>query len=127
MSAQRCPDGSGEGRAGLTVRVAPAPGHVVVSVTGEIDTGMQQAFRDALMGEVEELARGRLVVDLSGVGFMAAAGVHVLLMVSELLAADGGSLVVAGAQPVVARVLSLTGVDQVIPVAKGIEQALTFS
>jgi len=115
---------AGESGNGLGIRVVPGPGHVVVSVTGDIDTTTEQAFRDVLMGEAAKPARRRVVVDLAGVGFMASAGLHALLTVNERVRAAGGSLIVAGAQPVVARVLSLTGVDQEIPVADDVGEAL---
>jgi anti-sigma B factor antagonist len=113
-----------EGGMGLGVEVAPGLGHVVVSVTGDIDMTTEQAFRDVLMGEATKPARRRVVVDLAGVGFMASAGLHALLTVNERVRAAGGSLIVARAQPVVARVLSLTGVDEEIPVVGDVGEAL---
>jgi anti-anti-sigma factor len=55
---------------------------------------------------------------------MASAGLHALLAVNERVRAAGGSLIVACVQPVVARVLSLTRVDQEIPVAGDVGEAL---
>jgi len=84
----------------------------------------ERAFRDVLGSEATKPARRVVVVDLAGVGFMASAGLHVLLGVSQLVKAAGGSLIVACAQPVVARVLSLTGVDEEIPVVDDVGEAL---
>ena len=123
-NAQSAMGAAGESGTGLGVRVVPGPGHVVVSVTGDIDTTTEQAFRDVLMDEATKPARRRVVVDLAGVGFMASAGLHALLAVNERVRAAGGSLIVACAQPVVARVLSLTGVDQEIPVVGDVGEAL---
>ena len=67
-----------------------------------------------------------MVADLAGVGFMASQGLRVLLAVNQRLEAAGGSLVVACVQPVVARMLSLTGLDEVIPVAGGVAEALAL-
>lgn len=114
----------GESGTGLDVRVVPGPGHVVVSVTGDIDMTTGQAFRDVLMDEATKPSRRRVVVDLAGIGFMASAGLHVLLTVNERVRAAGGSLIVACPQPVVARVLSLTGVDEEIPVVGEVGEAL---
>jgi anti-sigma B factor antagonist len=123
-NAQWSMGAAGESGNGLGVRVVPGPGHVVVSVTGDIDMTTEQAFRDVLMGEATKPARRRVVVDLAGVGFMASAGLHALLAVNEMVRAAGGSLIVACVQPVVARVLSLTRVDQEIPVAGDVGEAL---
>jgi anti-sigma B factor antagonist len=124
MNAQWSMDVPDESGAGLDVRVVAGPGHVVVSVTGDIDMTTEQAFRDVLMGEATKPARRRVVVDLAGVGFMASAGLHALITVNERVKAAGVSLIVARAQPVVARVLSLTGVDEEIPVVGDVGEAL---
>ncbi len=124
MNAQWSMGAPGESGTGLGVRVAPGPGYVVVSVTGDIDMTAEQAFRDVLMGEATKPARRRVVVDLAGVGFMASAGLHALLTVNERAKAAGVSLIVASAQPIVARVLSLTGVDEEIPVVGDVGEAL---
>lgn len=109
---------------GLGVQIASGLGHVVVSVAGDIDMTTERAFRDVLMDEATKPARRRVVVDLAGVGFMASAGLHALLTVNERVRAAGGSLIVACPQPVVARVLSLTGVDEEIPVVGDVGEAL---
>jgi anti-anti-sigma factor len=96
-----------------------------VSVSGDIDLTTEQAFRDALTGAAANPA-GRLVVDLAGVGFFASAALQALLEMNRQVKVAGGSLVVAAAQPVVARVLSLTGLDKVIPVVAGVEEALAL-
>ncbi len=125
MNAQPSMGIPDDGGVGLNVRVVAGPGHVVVSVTGDIDMTTEQAFRDALMREVAKPAR-RVVADLAGVVFMASQGLRVLLAVNQRLEAAGGSLVVACVQPVVARMLSLTGLDEVIPVAGGVAEALAL-
>lgn len=123
-NAQRSLGAPHEGGPGLGVQIASGLRHVVVSVTGDIDVTTGQAFRDVLMDEATKPSRRRVVVDLAGVGFMASAGLHVLLTVNERVRAAGGSLIVACPQPVVARVLSLTGVDEEIPVVGEVGEAL---
>lgn len=123
MNTQWPEAASGEGEQGLGVRVAPGPGHVVVAVTGDLDMTTELAFREALLAEAARPAR-RVVADLTGVGFMALAGLHVLLAANQRVKAAGGSLILAGAPPVVARVLSLSGTDEVIPMAADVKEAL---
>lgn len=126
MNAQPSTGTPGDDGVGLNVRVVPGPGHVVMSISGDIDMTTEQAFRNALMREVAKPTQWRVVVDLAEVGYMASAGLHVLLAVNRQVKAAGGSMVVACAQPIVARVLSLTGVDEVIPVADGVQEALAL-
>jgi anti-sigma B factor antagonist len=95
----------------------------VVSVTGDVDMHSQARLRDVLTEAVTAPVQ-RVVLDLSGVEFMASAGVHVLLDVAGQLETAGGTLVVAGACSMVARVLSLTRADELVPVAATVDDAL---
>jgi anti-sigma B factor antagonist len=106
----------------LTISVSPEPGYVVVSVAGEIDMATAAQFREQLASVISGGAR-RVVVDLARVTFMASAGVAVLAGTHRVLAAQGGSLVLASPSPAAGRVLSLAGVDQVIPVTGSVADA----
>jgi anti-sigma B factor antagonist len=107
----------------LSVSISEGPGYVVISVAGEIDAGTQCALRDAL---TSVLARGirRVVVDLAGVAFLASSGIGVLMGARRVLAAKGGSLVLAAPRGEVAQILSLTGMGEVIPVAASVADAI---
>ena len=107
----------------LSYSISQGPGYAVVSVAGEIDVGTECKFRDAL---TSALARGalRVVVDLAGVTFMGSAGIGVLMGARRVLAAGGGSLVLASPRGEVAQILSLTGVAEVIPVAVSVVDAV---
>lgn len=108
----------------LSFLVADGLDHVVVSVTGEIDGGTEREFRDGLVSVLSQGAL-RLVVDLAAVPFMASAGVAVLMGLHRALTVRGGSVVLAAPRPVVARVLSLTGADEVISVYPDVGDAVT--
>ena|ERR1700742_2674196 len=107
----------------LSFSVTDGPGPVVVTVTGEIDTGTEQEFRDGL---TSVLSQGplQLVLDLASVSFMASGGVAVLIGLQHALAVRGGSIVLAAPRPMVARMLSLTGADQLIRVYAGVDEAV---
>jgi anti-sigma B factor antagonist len=108
----------------LTFQVREGPGYAVVAVAGEIDAGTESRFRDAL---TSVLSRGvlRLVVDLSGVPFMASAGIGVLMGVRRVLMDSDGQLALASPHGEVAQVLKLTGVSEVIPVAPSVPAAVS--
>jgi anti-sigma B factor antagonist len=110
----------------LTVRVKTGPAHVLVTLAGNCDHSTGLEFRDGLATEVARGAQ-RLIVDLSEVGFMDSEAVHVLLDLKAVLTEWGGSLVLVNPQPIVARVLSLMGADEVIPVADTVAEALTLN
>jgi anti-sigma B factor antagonist len=107
----------------LSYSILQGPGYAVVSVAGEIDAGTECKFRDAL---TSGLAHGalRIVVDLAGVTFLGSTGIGVLMGTRRVLAAEGGSLVLAAPHGDVAQVLSLTGVGEVIPVTATVVDAV---
>jgi anti-anti-sigma factor len=110
----------------LAVSAAVGLRHVVVAVAGELDAMTVQQFRDELMRQVPA-ARRRMVVDLSRLQFMDTSAIHVLVSVNNRVMAGGGLLVLAGAQPVVARVLALAGADEVMPVVGTVADALALT
>ncbi len=83
----------------------------------------ENQLRDELI-RLSEAKPRQLVLDFSGVEFMASAGVHVLLEMAARLEAVGGSLVLARVHPMVARVMSLTGADELVPVLPTVAEAL---
>lgn len=119
-------DGS-SGPTPFTVQVVPwadaDPDQAVVVVAGDVDMHTEGLLRDELAPLSEPSGR-RLVLDLSGVEFMASAGVAVLLEVSAQLDEAGGSLTLACVHPMVARVLSLTAADELVPLLPTIDEAL---
>ena len=98
--------------------------HTLVTLTGECDLSTGRQLRDVLTSEVSQGAE-RLIVDLSALAFMDSTGMQVLLSARSLLAVRGGSLVLVAPQPVVARILELTGASQLIPVYDSLEDAQT--
>lgn len=110
----------------LSITAAVGVGNVVLAVTGEVDAVTVPPFRDALMQQAPAVGR-RVVVDLSGLRLMDTAAIHVLVSVNNRVMAGGGLLVLAAAQPAVARVLSLAGADKVMPVVGSVAAALALA
>ena len=98
--------------------------HTLVTLDGECDLNTGRQLRDVLTSEVSRGAQ-RLIVDLSALAFMDSTGMQVLLSIRAVLAVRDGTLVLVAPQPVVARILELTGADQIIPVYGSLEDAQT--
>ena len=73
---------------------------------------------EALTAQLASGAR-HLTVDLSGLRFADSAVIRELVMADRTLKHRGGGLDLANPQPVVARALSLLGVDQMIEIRDG--------
>ncbi len=66
----------------------------------------------------------RMLVDLSGVDFLASMGIRLLLTVGKAVVRRRGRIVLCAAQPVVREVLVTTGIDKMFPMAERREAAL---
>lgn len=86
---------------------------VTLTVIGEIDL----ATVEEVSSRLTRLANGaggdaeRIVVDLSGVGFMGASGLSALVTAEQALRRRGSTLRVRAPQRVVAHLFELTGLD----------------
>src|SRR5690349_7030861 len=80
----------------------------VLRLQGELDASNRDRLHCAISGALESHPP-LLVVDLSGLDFADCAGLSVLVWAHKRLAGCGHRLVLTGAQPVVARLLHLTG------------------
>jgi RNA polymerase sigma-B factor len=82
---------------------------LVISVRGEIDHDNADLARTAVHQAVSVAAHDRLLIDLSGVPLLAAAGAAVLHDAARLATVAGRPFEIIGAQPSVAHVLKVTG------------------
>jgi anti-anti-sigma factor len=110
----------------LVVSSATGLRHLVVAAAGDLDAVTVPQFRDELMRQIPDAGR-RVVVDLSGLRLMDTSAIHMLVRLNNRVMAEGGLLVLAGAQPAVDRVLSLAGADEVMPVVGSVAEALTLA
>lgn len=100
---------------GLEVRIVDAPPHTTVCLTGEVDmvTAGQLA---ATLARLLEEGRRSVEVDLSGVGFMAAAGLAVLVDADRRYRHRSARLLLTRPTPACARLFALTGLDATLTI-----------
>ena len=103
----------------------PGPDDVyVVRVAGEVDMSHEEELRDELRAAGAGEAKG-IVVDLTECEFIDSSGVRALLLSREEQGADQGPerLAVAASSDQILRILSVMGIDQVIPIQPTVEEA----
>jgi anti-anti-sigma factor len=116
--------GSPEAREPRLARVdGPGEGIVVLDLAGELDLAVGPRFRELVQAAVED-APTLVVVDLEEVGFMDSTMLRELLRAHREVGEAGGSMIVAGAQSSVQRLLELTGTADVFAVAASRDEAL---
>jgi len=108
----------------LLLDVELIEGVVVLRARGEIDVLTAQSFEDALDDAVSRLDRSVLIADLSGVTFLASAGLAVLVRCSDDTP-DGSRFIVVAHGPTTVRPLELTGLTDVLEVHPSVEAALS--
>ncbi len=103
----------------------PGPNDVyVVRIAGEVDMSHEKQLRAELHGAVEAGTKG-IVVDLTECEFIDSSGIRALLLSRQEKRPDGGpeTLAVAASSDQILRILSVMGLDQVIPVRPTVEEA----
>ncbi len=63
-------------------------------------------------------SRRHVVVDLSGVEFMASLGLRSIVLSGKSIMSKGGKVVLLSPQPAVEEVITTSGIDELIPIYK---------
>ena len=97
---------------------------VVVRVVGEVDMAREDDVRTELRRAVEQEPSG-IVVDLTECEFIDSSGVRALLLSREAQGDEGnpGGLAVAASSDQILRILSVMGLDKVIPIHPTVDEA----
>lgn len=109
-------DGDGAVRPGsLTASVAAGESGPVIVLAGEADLNSAGHLAELISAQVARGTR-QLTVDVSGLRFADSATVRTLALAAKTLRQRGGSVVLLDPQQPVARILALTGADQVFTI-----------
>jgi anti-sigma B factor antagonist len=110
------PDGNGPACQGmLTVRVVAGESGPVIVLSGEADLTTVDQLSDVITAQLADGTR-QLIIDVSGLRFADSATIRTLTLAARTLRDAGGSLVLLCPQRTVARVLALTGVEQLFTI-----------
>jgi anti-anti-sigma factor len=91
----------------------------VVTLVGELDLATADRLRTRLLTVVRsDPAPSRLVLDVSGLHFVDAAGIAVLLTAQRALAAGGGKVVLRSPSRLVTRVVKVLQLQHLLPVER---------
>ncbi|WP_165968959.1 STAS domain-containing protein [Actinomadura sp. KC06] len=99
------------------------PGATLVSVEGELDGSAVEEF-DAYITRVRQGPGDHLVVDLSEVTTLDRTAMHAIMRTHSHAVQHGGSVRLAGLQPLVRQVIRQTKLDERIPVHRDATAAL---
>ena len=88
----------------------------LLRLEGELDVCSTDYLRQAISDALDRAPK-TLVADLSALGFADCAGLSVLVWAHDILARQGRELIITGCQPIVRRLLSLTGFNMYLHVS----------
>ncbi|MFJ8884509.1 STAS domain-containing protein [Streptomyces sp. NPDC102402] len=99
----------------LTITVRDAATGPVLKISGDLDHETAPELREAMDGLT--VATGRLLVlDLAGLDFCDSSGISALLTARNLAGEQGGTIALAAVPSHTARILRITGLDQVLTI-----------
>lgn len=117
-------DATGEdGAVDLALDTLTADGTTVVVVGGELDAVTAPQLR-AYLGPLVKRTAARVVLDLSDVTFLDSTGLGALIEARSTVAADGGAFALVVTASRVAKVLTITGLDEALSMRDTREAAL---
>ena len=97
-------------------------GYALIAVAGDLD--LATAPELAALGEqVVTAGAANVVVDANELAFCDSSGLRVLVQIANDLHPGGGKLVIAGAKPIVLRVLEITGLTDTVVLADSVPEA----
>ena len=96
-----------------------------IGLTGKLDIAGAEAIDVKFTAAVTH--NTRVAVDLSAVDYIASMGIRILVMAGKAAARRGGKLVLFGASEQVAKVLSVAGVTEIIPLVRDWDEAVAVA
>ena len=99
---------------------------LVLSPAGRLDHAAAEGFTGALLGHLETCRAGQdlVVLDLSGVPYIASVGLRALMLASKQAKTQGGTLVLAALSPVVQEIFEISRFTLIFPLFPSVRDAL---
>jgi anti-anti-sigma factor len=98
-------------------------GILILTLTGRMDVqgvaDIDLEFASAIAGQ-----SGPVVVDMSGIGYIASVGIKAFLVQAKLLKAQGRQIVLAQPNEAVKAVLATIGIERILPIIDSMDAAI---
>ncbi|HSB72876.1 MAG TPA: STAS domain-containing protein [Candidatus Methylomirabilis sp.] len=110
----------------MEIAVTRLENALVLSPAGRLDHAAAEGFMTALQAHLGTCRAGQdlLVLDLSGVPYIASVGLRALMVASKQAKAQGGTLVIAALQPVVSEIFEITRFTRLFAIYASVRDAL---
>ncbi|SMH53664.1 STAS domain-containing protein [Mesorhizobium australicum] len=92
------------------------PDHILMQVVGRLDTVHAKSFETYISETIRDSATA-IVIDMSGVDYVASSGLRSLLIAAKQVKAVGRDLSLSGLQPSVREVFDISGFSTIFRIA----------
>jgi anti-anti-sigma factor len=99
-------------------------GFAVVTVSGRLALGGETEKFNAAVNTLLQKAQKKFILDISGLDYVDSSGVGMLVSCLTNVKKAGGELRLVGANPRIKRILSMTGVDNLMPMFSTLNEAI---
>lgn len=104
------------------IQLKNVDGVVALKLEGRLDLAGVAQVEEQFKEQTALAVRG-LLLDCTGLSFLASLGMRMLMQAAKSMQGRGGKVVLAGPQEEVENALRMSGLDQVMPIAESIEAA----
>ena len=101
----------------------PKAGVQQINLDGRLDVAGTQSVESEFNAAVSK--GSNVVVDLAKVPFIASLGIRLLVSGAQTLSKKGGKMVLMNPDELTRKILKTTGIDQLVPVCNGLDEALS--
>lgn len=109
----------------MEIAARPAPGGVILDISGDIDLANSPALRKQLLGEIRDKRTPKVFLNLSRVRYMDSSGIATLVEGLKAARELGTKLALYGLSPAVREVLELSRLQKIFEIHSNEEQALS--
>jgi anti-sigma B factor antagonist len=106
----------------MTIEIKKAGSATIAVITGDIDSKTAPQAQAQLLSVIESTVR--LVMDMSGVGFMSSAGLRMMLLMYRQATSKEGKIALVGLSDEIKDTMSMTGFLNFFVVADTLDEGL---
>lgn len=97
---------------------------LVVRIYGELDHHVAAGIRESVDRELQRTGAVNVAFDFTRVTFMDSSGIGVIMGRYKTTRALGGKVVIFGASENVRRIISMSGIDELVTVSADLEEGI---
>jgi len=106
----------------LDIRTSREPDATIVKISGEVDLRTSPQLRDVFL-ELLETKPQRVILDLTGVGYVDSSGVGTIVELKRRAMQDNGTVILVGLQARVRSLFEITRLDKFFTITATVDEA----